>query len=215
MQLLIASLAEIAAGFRLTLLLFLASACLALVAGTALAIASLLPVGILRRLAAGYVAVMCNTPVVLVFFLITFGFPQLGLRLSFFVYATLALALYEASYICESLRSGFNTIAPGQSQAARSLGMDAITMLRTVLLPQAVANAIPAIGNNLISLAKATALAGSFGVVEATAQLHRLTIDNPGEVFTLFAGIASGYVVLNLAIAALMHCVESRMAFTR
>ncbi|MFT4174485.1 MAG: amino acid ABC transporter permease [Rhodocyclaceae bacterium] len=212
MSILITHAGEIATAFSVTLALFAAAAVCALTLGATLAVTRSLPVGTLRRIAAGYVSVMRNTPVVLVFFFITFGLPQLGLRFSFFAYATIALALYEAAHVCESLRSGFNAIAPGQSQAARSLGMSGAMMLREILLPQAVRNAVPALGNNLISLAKATSLAGSFGVVEATAQLHRLTIEEPGAVFVVFCGIAAGYVAINLAVATVVRRFELRLA---
>lgn len=200
-------------GFRTTAALFLVSAFWSLIVGGATSILRLSPISSLRATAGFYVGIMQATPVVLVFFLVTFGLPQIGLRVSFFTYAVIALTLYEASYICEAIRSGFNSVGVGQTEAARASGMSPALMMRKIILPQALANAVPAIGNNMIALNKATAIAGSFGVVEATAQLHKLALNNPGDILLIFTGVAFCYALMNLTIAALITLYEKKVVF--
>jgi glutamate transport system permease protein len=171
-----------------------------------------LPITGLRLLAAGYVNIIRNSPPVLVFFIVTFGLPALGIRLSFFSYAVIALTIYEASFICEAVRSGMNFVSIGQAEAARSLGMTTPQVLRYVVIPQALANALPPIGNYMIALSKATAISGTFGVTEATIGIKYLAFENPDHLMLLFLVIALGYVAINTTIAMIVRYAENRLA---
>ena len=196
----------------MTLMLFAASAVICVIIGMVLAIMRVAPVGSLSVFAALYVAILRNAPPVLVFFIVTLGLPVVGVRLSFFTYAVIALSLYEAAFMCEALRSGINFVSLGQSEAARSIGMSSAQMLRYVIIPQAVRNSVPAICNYLIALCKATSIAGTFGVVEATITLKYIAFENPGDVFVIFLGIAAGYLVINTTISALLRLYEARVS---
>jgi glutamate transport system permease protein len=202
-------------GFWVTLRLTAYSGAIALVVGTVLAAMRVAPAPPLRWAATTYVDIVRNTPLTLVFVLMVFGLPELGFRFSFFVRAVVSLSVYTSAFVCEVLRSGINTVQPGQAEAARALGMTFGQTLQTIVLPQAFRTVIPPLGNLLIALTKNTAIAEAFGVIEATGTFDNLVRDYPGSFWALFIGIASGYVIIVLAISGVLRLVERRVAVLR
>jgi glutamate transport system permease protein len=215
MQVLIENSDNILAGFRTTLVLFVVAAVGSLVLGTVLTTLRVSPVPTLRAAGTLYVNVARNLPLVVVFIFISFGLPQLGIRSSFFVLAALALTLYTAAFVSEALRSGINAVHAGQAEAARSVGMTFGQTLSLVVLPQAFRTVVPPLASILIALAKNTAVAEAFGVTEASYQLDSLVRDRPDALYTLFFGIAFGYLVITLATAGAARLVESKVAIAR
>jgi len=212
---LIDNLPRILAGFRDTLYLLGASGAAALVAGVALATMRVSPVPVLRGVGASYVNVFRNVPLVVLFLITTQGLPEVGLGLSFFTLAVLALAAYTAAFICEAVRSGVNAVDVGQAEAARSIGMTFGQTLQEIVLPQAIRTVIPPIASILIALTKNTAIAEAFGVTEASYQLDSLVRDQPGALYALFLGIAAGYILIVFAISGAAHLLERRLVVLR
>jgi glutamate transport system permease protein len=212
---LIENLDDLLHGFRLTLVLFLTSGLCSLVLGTVLAAMRVSPTPPLRAAGAGYVNVARNTPLVLVFVLVTFGLPTLDVRFSFFVFAVIALSLYTSAFVCEALRSGINAVQSGQAEAARSIGMTFGQTLSVVVLPQAFRTVVPPLASIMIALVKNTAVAEAFGVTEATYQLDSLIRDNPDALYPLFFGIAAGYILIALVVAGVARLIEAKVAIVR
>jgi glutamate transport system permease protein len=206
---------DILAGFWTTIQLFLWSAVGSLVFGTMLAAMRVGPVPIARAFAAGYVHITRNAPSILLFVIVVFGFPVLKIQFSFFTYAVIALTIYKAGFICEALRSGIQAIQPGQTEAARSIGMTGWQVLRYVILPQGFRSSIQPINNTMIALLKSTAIAAGFGVAEATYQLDELVRDRPDVLYIIFFGIAAGYIALTLAISGAAQLIEKRLEVVR
>jgi len=206
---------ELLAGFRTTLSMFVLSGVLALLLGTVLAAMRVSPIPVLRTAGAGYVTVVRNTPLVVMFVLIVFGLPEVGIRPSFFVRAVLALTIYTAAFVCEAVRSGINAVQPGQAEAARSLGMTFSQTLGLVVLPQALRSVVPPLVSILIALTKNTAVAEVFGVLDAAYVLHNLIRDYPTALYPLFFGVAAGYIAITLTIAGVGRLVERRLAVLR
>jgi glutamate transport system permease protein len=203
-------------GFSVTLELLAWSLLFATIVGTLLAAMRVSPVPPLRAFGSSYVTLLRNTPLVVVFIIVVFGFPQLGiLRGQYFWLAVVALSSYTASFVCEVVRSGINTIHAGQIEAARSLGMTFGQALRLVVLPQAFRAAIPPLASVYIALTKNTSVASAFGVVEATYQLTRLNKDFPGTLIYNFCGIAAGYIVIVFVISAVAARFERRVGVAR
>lgn len=115
--------AVILEGFGTTLRLTALSGLASLVIGTVLAVLRVCPVPTLRWAGGGYVNVIRNTPLTLVFVFSTFGLPRLDVRFSFFTFAVIALTTYTSAFVCEAVRSGINSVAPGEIEAARSIGL--------------------------------------------------------------------------------------------
>jgi glutamate transport system permease protein len=215
MQTLIDNLPRILAGFRDTLYLLGASGALALAAGVVLAAMRVSPVPVLRAVGTSYVNVFRNVPLVVLFLITTQGLPEVGLRLSFFVLAVLALGTYTAAFVCEAVRSGVNAVEVGQAEAARSIGMSFGQTLREIVLPQAIRSVIPPLASILIALTKNTAIAEAFGVTEATYQLDSLVRDHPDALYALFFGIAAGYMLIVFAISGAARVLERRLVVLR
>ncbi|MCI0685621.1 MAG: amino acid ABC transporter permease [Sporichthyaceae bacterium] len=215
MDVLLDNLGGILDGFATTLKLFAISAVLCLILGTLLAAMRVSPFRVLRATGTGYVTVVRNTPLVLMFVLIVFGLPEIGFRPDFDIRAILALTLYTAAFVCEAVRSGINAVQPGQAEAARSLGMTFRQTLGLVVLPQAVRSVVPPLVSILIALTKNTAVAEVFGVTDAAYELHNLIRDHPQALYALFFGVAGGYILITLTIAGLGRLLERRLVVLR
>ncbi|WP_030613188.1 amino acid ABC transporter permease [Streptomyces sclerotialus] len=187
---------------------------LALVLGVIMAGFRVAPVGSLRVFGTVWVTVLRNTPLTLLFFAVLLGLPRFGLALPFDVFAILALGCYTSAFICEAVRSGINTVPTGQGEAARSLGMTFGQTLGTVVLPQAFRTVVPPVGSTLIALAKNSAIAGSFSVVELLGTYK--TLNELGySIIWSFLWIAVGYLIVTLTISALFNVLEKRWGVVR
>ena len=111
----------------------------------------------------------------------------------------LGLTVYTASFVCETLRSGVNTVPLGQAEAARSLGLTFGQNLTIILLPQAFRATIIPMGSVLIALTKNTTIASAIGVAEA-ALLMKEMIENIAALLLIGAIFAAGFVVLTLPL---------------
>jgi glutamate transport system permease protein len=202
-------------GFWNTIRLTALSGLLSLVIGTALAIMRVCPIPPLRWAGTVYVTIVRNTPLTLVFVFSTFGLPRLDIRLSFFAFAVVALTVYTSAFVCEAVRSGINSVAPGEIEAARSIGLTFGQTLRQVVLPQSYRAVIPPISNVIIALTKNTSIAVAFSVAEATSILRRLQNQDASATFPLLITTAIGYLVLTLAISFAFSRLERRVAVAR
>jgi glutamate transport system permease protein len=209
------NLATFRQGFLTTLALTVVSSVLALALGTLLAAMRVSPVPTLRAAGATYVEVVRNTPLTVVFFFAVFVLPQLDIRLSFFVFAVIAVTVYHAAFFCEAVRSGINSVAAGQAEAARSIGLTFIQSLRLVILPQAFRTVVPPLINVVIALTKNTSIAAAFGVIELTAIGTRLANANADAVIPLLAGVAVCYLAITLPSGWLAGRLERRLAVAR
>jgi glutamate transport system permease protein len=202
-------------GFGRTLQLAAASGALALVFGTLLAVMRVCPIPPLRWAGATYVTIVRNTPLTLVFIFSTFGLPRLEVRFSFFVFAVIALTVYTSAFVCEAVRSGINSVADGEIEAARSIGFSFRQTLGLVVLPQAFRAVVPLLSSIFIALTKNTSIAVAFSVAEATSILRRLQNEDARATFPLLIVTAAGYLVLTLVLSFAFSRVERRVAAPR
>ncbi|MFF7231202.1 amino acid ABC transporter membrane protein 1 (PAAT family) [Streptomyces sp. 2333.5] len=190
------------------------SSLLALALGFLMAAFRVAPVGSLRAVGTVWVNVLRNTPLTLLFFAVVLGLPRFGLVLPFKLFAVLALGCYTSAFICEAVRSGINTVPTGQGEAARSLGMSFPQTLGDIVLPQAFRSVIPPIGSTLIALAKNSAIAGAFSVVELLGVYKPLSEMGYSIIWT-FVWIAVGYLLVTLTISAVFHVLEKHYGAAR
>lgn len=202
-------------GFLETLRLSLFAAVGSLVLGTLLAAFRVSPIPPLRALGTTYVEIVRNTPLTVVFFFLAFGLPQVDLTIEFYPAAVAALTIYTASFVCEVVRSGINSVSSGQAEAARAIGFTFPQTLRYVVLPQAFRTVVPALGNVYIAMVKNSAIAGAFGVNELLAVGKRLSVTNPDAVVAVFLGVAVAYLVLTLTMGLIFGQLERRLAIAR
>lgn len=207
--------ASIAEGFLVTLKLVGWTLLFSTVLGTLLGAMRVSPIAPLRFVGTSYVNIFRNTPLVVLFLIVVVGLPGVGIGPSFFWRAVITLSLYTAAFVCECVRSGVNTIDPGQAEAARSIGMGFGTSLRLVVLPQAFRAIIPPLVSVYIAMVKNSAVASAFGVTEATYQLSGLIEDFPGSLWYNFAGIVTGYIIIVAVLSAIATGFERRVAVAR
>lgn len=215
MDVLIDNRAELLETFGVTARLFGLAALLSLLLGTLLATLRVCPVPVLRIAGATYVNLVRNTPLLLVFILVTAITPALDFHPSFFLLAVVSLTVYHAAFICEAMRSGINAVEPGQAEAARSVGLTFRQNLTLVVLPQAARTTIQPVASVLIALVRNTAVASTFGVLDASFTLAELLRDEPGAIYVIFLGVAAGYMAIVAVVAAIAKLLERRLVVLR
>lgn len=218
---------DILGAFGQTALLTLYSAVGALIWGIILAGMRVSPVPIMRGFAAGYINVVRNTPLTLIILFTSVGLAStLGVQLvdpnsptsladNNYRLAVLGFVAYTATFVCEAVRSGINTVGVGQAEAARAIGLSFFQTLRMIVLPQALRSVIAPLTNVLIALTKNTTVATVIGVAQA-ALLMRNMIENESDVILLvFAIFGLGFVVLTLPLGLVLGWVAKRVAVKR
>jgi His/Glu/Gln/Arg/opine family amino acid ABC transporter permease subunit len=158
-------------GLGLSLVLGACSLVFALLGGLAVALCRLSPRKWLRWPATAYVEVIRGVPLLVLILWIYFGIVsdvlgRMGIPLHWFPASVLAFGACYAAFIGETYRAGIQSVDRGQMEAARALGLTHRQAMRTVVLPQAVKNILPALGNESISLFKDTSLATVIAVNE-------------------------------------------------
>ena len=155
-----------------------------------------------------------GTPLLLQLFLIYFGLVQIGIDLPAFVAGVIGLGLHFAVYNSELIQTAIVAVDKGQMEAARTLGLSRGQALRKVVIPQAVRDVIPPIGNNMIALLKDSALVSVIGVSELTLSAQR-AIGRTYRPFEFYVVAAAFYYVINLGLEAVLRRIERRIALSR
>ena len=197
-------------GAGLTIMISAVAMVVAAILGLALAALSQAPGRLARRLVAAYVEVFRNTPLLIQIFIVYFGLPQLGLKLSPFLSGLSALVFYAAAYNTEIFRAGLEAVPRGQLEAARSLGLSALATLRWITVPQALRISFPALGNNLVSLVKNSSLVSTIGMVELMFVANDISFNN-FRTFEIYGTTAVIYVLLVLGLTRLLRVAERRL----
>lgn len=214
MDVVLDNLGPLRAAFWVTLQLSLLSFALAVVVGTLLATMRVSPVAPLRAAGLTYVETIRNTPLPVLFVLAYFGLPKVGIRGTSFLTAVAVLGVYHAAFVAETLRAGINSVATGQAEAARSIGLTFSQLLRHVVLPQAFRSVVPPIGNIFIALTKNSSVAATISVLELTGLSSRLITEYSQPVAVL-AGVAVAYLLITLPAGFAFEAVERRVRIVR
>ena len=195
--------------------------------GTALMIMRVCPMASLRGAAAAFVNVVMNIPLTLIILACSLGlYGQLGIVLSgrsgnqwlatnSFWLTVLGLSVYTATFVCEALRSGLNTVPPGQAEAARAIGLGFGPTMRLVILPQTLRGAVAPLGNTLIALAKNTTVASAAGVAQAASVMSDMFEFSPQYVVSVFLLFAVGWTIIVLPIGLLTTSLSRKLAVAR
>lgn len=198
-------------GAPMTLLISLLSMVLAVALGLLIALLNLYAPWPVQWLARAYVEVMRGTPLLIQLYLIFYGLPNVGIRLSPLVAAVTGLGLNYAAYEAENYRAGIQSIPHGQMEAALSLGLTRWQALRFVIVPQALRLVIPPVTNDFIALFKDSSIVSVITMVELTkvyGQLAATYYDYIG-VGLLTAAI---YFLLGLPFVRLARWAEAKLA---
>lgn len=163
-------------GLEYTLLLSIISVGLAVMPALALALMRLSRNKIVRNLSGAYIAVFRSTPMMVQLYIIFYGLfsvikiPSvviLGfIDLSRFIPGVVALALNSSAYVAEIIRAGILAVDGGQNEAARSLGLSSWQSMKLVVLPQAIKNILPALGNEFVTVIKESSIVSVIGLAD-------------------------------------------------
>ena len=197
-------------GAGLTIVISAMAMLLALGLGMAVALVSQIPGRFVRGVVRAYVEVFRNTPLLIQIFIVYFGLPQLGLKLSPFLSGLSALTLYTAAYNTEIFRAGLEAVPKGQHEAARSTGLSPFQEAIHIIIPQALRIAFPALGNNLVSLVKNSSLVSTIGMVELMFVANDISFNN-FRSFEIYGAAAVLYVILVLTLTRILTLTEDRL----
>lgn len=207
------SLPFILAGIGVTIKFTVISLLAGLPIGILLALAKISPKALLKIVAQAYTSIFRGTPLLVQLFIIYFAIPQLtGYALSAFEAGVLTFSLNSAAYSSEIIRAGIQAIDQGQWDAARVLGLSYGQTLRTVILPQAIKNILPALINEIVDLLKESALISTLG----EADLLRRSQIVASEKYLFFEPLliaAVGYYVMVMVVSFLAKHLERKMHY--
>ncbi len=168
---------------------------------------------VLNTIGTIYVNVLRGTPLLvqmyIAYFFIPIAIPVLN-SVSKEVYVLIALILNSSAYVSEIIRGGINSVDKGQTEAARSLGMTAAHTMTKIVLPQAIKNILPALGNEYIAMIKETSLAGTFMLYEL--MYTRTLLANKFLIWQPLFIIAGIYLVLTLVLTKVVSIMEKRLS---
>ncbi len=218
---------DILGAFLVTIELTILAAIGSLIWGTILAGMRVSPVPIMRWFGTVYVNVFRNAPLtVLIVATSVVLSDTLGLRLAArgsstfiadnsFRLAVLGFIVYTSTFVCEAIRSGINTVPPGQAEAARAIGLTFSQNLRLIVLPQALRSVIVPLASVLIALTKNTTVAASIGVAEAALLMSTMVENESNALVSVFVVFAFGFIVLTLPVGILLGVLAKKLAVKR
>ena len=170
-------------------------------------------------LASVYTQVIRGTPILLQLFLIRYGLPQIGLATPAIpgldpdgklTACIIALAINSGAYVCEIFRSGLDSVDKGQSEAARSLGLNSKQTMRFVILPQAIKTILPTLGNEFIMMIKESSLVSTLGVFDVMYTQKIVTAITYKQLEPLIV-IALIYLVITVVLTWLLGILERKL----
>jgi polar amino acid transport system permease protein len=167
------------------------------------------PNPVVQRLARGYIWFFRGTPLLIQMVMIYSGLPQIGIRFGVLTSVIVALVLNEAAYMAEIIRGGFLAIPVGQRDAAKALGLSPWQMMSKVLLPQATRVILPALGNSVNGLLKATSIASVISMEELMRR-SEMVMQVKFDVLEVFAAAAVLYLVLTTLWDQVQRRLERR-----
>jgi glutamate/aspartate transport system permease protein len=210
-------------GLSITLALGLSAWLIALTLGTLLGIMRTLPNRWLSGIAATYVELFRNVPLLVQIFIWYFAMPEIlpfGMGEAIksmsplaqqFTTAMLCLGFFTAARVCEQVRSGIRALPPGQKNAGLAMGFTLGQTYRYVLLPMSFRIILPPLTSEFLNIFKNSAVASTIGLLELAAQGRQL-VDYTAQPYEAFIAVTLTYMLINITVMTLMRWLEGRVA---
>ncbi|MDA7577356.1 amino acid ABC transporter permease [Candidatus Pelagibacter sp.] len=198
-------------GLTTTIYISLISIIISMILGMIVAVPSLAKNKFLTYINIGYVEIVRSVPLLVLILWIYYGLPIMtGISFSPFVSGIIALAISESAFQAEIFRAGINSIKKAQWEAGSSLGLNFFKRLRLVILPQAIKNILPAIGNQFVYVLKMSSLVSIIGIGDLTRKANELVVTTyrPLEIYTF---LILEYLVLILIVSFFVRKLEKRL----
>ena len=198
-------------GMGLTIYISVISIIISMFLGFVVAIPSLAKNKFLTYINIGYVEIVRAIPLLVLILWIYYGLPIMtGLSFSPFMSGIIALAISESAFQAEIFRAGINSIKKSQWEAGSSLGLTFYKRLRLVILPQAIKNILPALGNQFVYVLKMSSLVSIIGIADLTRKANELVVSTyrPLEIYTF---LILEYLILILIVSFFVRKLEKRL----
>ena len=193
-----------------TLKVSLIALLIGLLLGIVICLAKISTIKVLNVLATIYVEVIRNTPILVQIMIIYFALPEVGISFTPFMSAIIALSINSGAYVSEIFRSGILAIDKGQMEAGRSLGLSYFQTMKFIILPQALKNSLPALGNEFISLVKESSIVYFVGVADIMFAAN--TVKNATyETFGPYLIAAAIYFIITSVLSFLVKILEKKL----
>ena len=163
---------------------------------------------ILDKICGLYLTVIRGTPVLvqlMIMYYVIFSNVRNGVPV-----AMLAFGINSGAYVAEIVRAGINAVDKGQMEAGRSLGLNGGATMRSIILPQAIKNILPAMGNEFIVLLKETSIVGYIAIMDVT-KAGDIVRSRTYDAFTSLISVALMYLILVIGLQAILNYVERRL----
>lgn len=164
---------------------------------------------IMSKLCKAYVAIIRGTPVLLQLMIIYYLIFK-SVNINVILVGVLAFGLNSAAYVSEIIKAGIESIDKGQKEAALALGLTYPQMMIAIVLPQAIKNILPALGNEFITLLKETSVAGYIGIVELVKASDIIASVTYDYFFPLII-VAIIYLILTLGLSKILKIFEMKV----
>lgn len=204
-------------GTRVTIVVSLLASLLGLVCGTLMALMKKCKIAPLRWIASLYVEIVRGTPVLVQISMVYYGLPMIGVSfpnmeiggVTFdrLFAGILALAINSTAYICEIVRGGIESVDSGQKEAAQALGFSNGNIMKLIILPQALRNVLPTLGNEFVSMVKQSSQVSIMGLADLmyAADIIRGNTYRPFSPLVIVAVI---YLILTISLSYIFKWIE-------
>ena len=169
--------------------------------------------GILDFISKSYVNIIRGTPVILQLMIIYYVIFK-SVDINILIVGILAFGINSGAYVSEIIRSGINSIDKGQMEAGISLGLKYGTVMKNIILPQAIKNILPALGNEFITLLKETSVGAYIGIIELTKASDIIASRTYDYFFPLII-VAIIYLLMTLSLSKLVNALERKLSNAR
>ena len=201
------SLPTLLLGASMSLQLTFIATMIGLSLGSALALLETAKSRIVRCSASAYVILFRGTPMLVQILFIYYVLPQFGLTIAPFWAASIAIGLNSSAYISQIIRTGINAVSKGQIEAAQTLGFTPLKTMRYIVFPQAFRVALPALGNELVTLVKDSSLASIIGVMELTKE-GSIIRSRTYDAFSILLAVSIIYLIMTATLSLLLKKYE-------
>jgi His/Glu/Gln/Arg/opine family amino acid ABC transporter permease subunit len=205
---------ELVAGLGRTLLVSVIAVAGSLVVGLVLGAARAHRIPVVSQLAAVYVEVIRNTPILVQIYFVFYGLPSVGIRLDAFTVACVSVTIWGGAFNTENFRAGFEAVATRYREAGAALGFGPLGTFLNVTLPIGGRLSLPASINTYISVVKNTSLMYVIGYTEFTTAALNIHANTPFTLET-FGTLAVVYLTIVWTLSALIRQLESRLALPK
>ena len=198
-------------GLLITIGFAIVTVILGVLIGIPLALLRLSPKKWMSAPASAYIEVIRGTPLLLQLYIIAYGIPiAFNVTIPLVLAGILALAINSSAYVAEIIRAGIQAVDKGQLEASRSLGLSYWQSMRLIIIPQAVKNVLPAIGNEFVTIVKESSIVSIIGIMDLMHVADMIKT----QTFRIFEALLMAaflYFIVTFSISKLLRSLEARL----